>query len=155
MAETPHADRPSVIMLPPVLMVLHLTAGFVLNWIFGTYMPHAWGWLGIALLAVAVSIVQWSKKLFERAGTNVPPSLPTTAIVTDGPYKYSRNPMYVCFLLWFAGLCLVAGTPLALLMLFPFAYILDQHVIVPEENYLSAKFGDVYLEYKNRVRRWV
>jgi protein-S-isoprenylcysteine O-methyltransferase Ste14 len=153
-AEAPQ-DKPSVIMLPPVLMVLHITPGLALNWIFAGSMHHAWGWLGLLLIGAAMFLVQWSKQVFEEAGTPVPPNMPTTAIVTTGPYQYSRNPMYVNFLLWFAGLALLAGAPLMLFMLVPFWYILDRHVIVPEENYLGEKFGATYLDYKAKVRRWV
>jgi protein-S-isoprenylcysteine O-methyltransferase Ste14 len=154
-AQNTTQDKPSVIMLPPVLMVLHITAGLALNWIFAGSMHPAWGWVGLILLAAAMGIVQWSKQLFEKAGTNVPPNMPALAIVTGGPYQYSRNPMYLCFLLWFTGLALLAGAPLMLFMLIPFAWILDRHIIAPEERYLAAKFGDTYLDYKARVRRWI
>ena len=123
--------------------------------LFGASLAHGWGWLGLLLLGAAVGIVQWAKQLFEKAGTNVPPNLPATAIVTDGPYRYTRNPMYLSFLLWFTGLALVAGAPLMLLLLPPLWYILDRHVIAPEEKYLAEKFGDPYRDYKARVRRWL
>ncbi len=156
MTEAPNDSAvPSVIMLPPILLLLHVTAGLVLNWFFAASLSHGWGWLGLLLLGFAMGIVSWAKKLFEKAGTPVPPNKPVTAIVTDGPYQYTRNPMYLCFMLWFAGLALMAGAPLMLLMLFPLFYFLDQHVIVPEEEYLAAKFGETYLDYKAKVRRWV
>lgn len=148
-------DAPNVIMLPPVLMVLHITAGLVLNWFFAASMGHGWGWFGLLLLGVSVGIVQWSRGLFQKAGTNVPPNLPTLVLVTHGPYQYSRNPMYLCFLIWLAGLALVADAPLMLLMLVPFWYILDRHVIAPEEKYLTEKFGSVYTEYQAKARRWL
>ncbi len=152
---TKDAAVPSVIMLPPVLLVLHLTAGFMLNWAFAGSMSRGWGWLGIVLLGAALYITNWSKTLFEKSGTPVPPNKPTTAIVTSGPYQYTRNPMYLCFMLWYMGMCFVAGAPLALFVALPLFYFLDQRIIVPEEKYLAGKFGDTYLEYKARVRRWV
>ena len=84
-----------------------------------------------------------------------PPNKPATAIVSDGPYQYTRNPIYLAFLLAFTGFALLTAAPVMLLLAFPLFYLLDQRVIVPEEEYLSEKFGDTYLEYKQKVRRWI
>ena len=148
-------DAPKVIMLPPTMVLHHIAAGISLNWLVPMSFGHAWGWLGLALLLLANSITNRSKKVFENAGTNVPPNQPALVIVKEGPYKYSRNPMYVCFLLMFAGLSLLADAPMMLVMIFPLFYFLNSRVIVPEEEYLTAKFGDAYLDYKKQVRRWV
>lgn len=148
-------DIPNVIMLPPVLVLLHVIAGITLNWIFAVHFGHAWGWVGLILLGACFGIIAWSKKLFDAAGTPVPPNQPATAIVTDGPYKYSRNPMYLSFVMGFAGLSFLADAPVMLLMAIPLFLILDQKVIVPEEQYLSEKFGETYRDYQTQVRRWV
>ncbi len=148
-------DAPKVIMLPPVLILLHIAAGIALNWAIPMSFGHAWGWLGLVLLGLALGITGWSRKLFEKAGTNVPPNQPTLAIVKDGPYRYSRNPIYLGFLLGFAGLSFLANAPMMFLMIFPLFYVLKRHVIAPEEEYLSEKFGETYLQYKAQVRRWL
>lgn len=149
------ADTPKVIMLPPMLVLHHVVAGLVLNWALGMRMGHAWGWIGLVLLAAAYGLTVWARKKFQSAGTNVPPNLPSLAIVTGGPYEYTRNPMYMAFLLGFAGMALLANAPAMLLLLLPLWYILDRHVIQPEETYLRDKFGDTYRDYTLRVRRWV
>jgi protein-S-isoprenylcysteine O-methyltransferase Ste14 len=148
-------DAPKVIMLPPTLLLLHICAGIILNWAIPMSFGHAWGWLGLLLVVLAFGITKWSKDVFKKAGTNVPPNQPALTIVKDGPYRFTRNPMYLCFLLVFTGLALLADAPMMMLLIFPLFYFLDQRVIVPEEEYLGAKFGDVYLDYKKQVRRWV
>lgn len=148
-------DVPNVIMLPPVLVLLHVIAGITLNWMANAHMGHGWGWLGLVLLIACFGVIAWAKKLFDAAGTPVPPNQPATAIVQDGPYKYSRNPMYVSFLTGFVGLALLADAPLMILLALPLWFILDSRVIAPEETYLEEKFGQTYLDYKAKVRRWV
>lgn len=159
MTEPTKKDAPAVIMLPPTLVLMHIAGGITFNWIMNFVLPfslpHGLGWIGLILLAAAFGITAWSKNLFETAGTNVPPNKPATAIVTTGIYQYTRNPMYLSFMLGFTGLALLAGTPYMLLALAPMFFILTNYVIKPEEEYLSEKFGEEYNTYKNQVRRWL
>ena len=148
-------DAPKVMMLPPMLVLLHVAAGIVLDWAVPLDFGHFWGWPGLALLAVAVVTTGWARRLFERAGTNVPPDQPALVIVKDGPYRFTRNPMYLGFLVGFAGLSLLADAPLMLLLTFSLFYFLDRRIVVPEEEYLTQKFGDVYRDYQRQVRRWI
>ena len=148
-------DAPKVMMLPPTLVLIHICAGIVLNWLFGTSSDEAWGWLGLGLLGGAFALTCWAKRVFEEAGTNVPPNKPATVIVQDGPYRYTRNPMYLSFVMGFAGLALLAGAPMMLLTTASLFYFLDQRVIVPEEEYLTVKFGEPYRDYMKQVRRWI
>lgn len=152
---TPKPDVPNVIMLPPILVLLHIIAGTVLNWFLGGYYGAAWGWVGLLLLGACFGIVVSAKKLFDAAGTPVPPNQPATAIVTTGIYKYTRNPMYLAFVLGYIGLSFLASAPFTTLLVIPLIWILDQKVIVPEEQYLTEKFGAVYTDYKSQVRRWI
>ncbi len=148
-------DVPAIIMLPPVLVLLHVIAGTVINWFFRGYYGHAWGYIGLFLLLICFGIIAWAKNLFEAAGTPVPPNQPATAIVKEGPYKFTRNPMYLSFMIGFIGLSFLAGAPFMTLLALPLLYLLDRRVIVPEEEYLTAKFGETYLDYKKQVRRWI
>lgn len=107
------------------------------------------------LVGVALFTIGWAKKTFKAAGTNVPPNQPAMAIATDGPYKYTRNPIYLSALMLYLGLAMLADAPVMLLLALGLFYLLDQHVIAPEEKYLSDKFGEEYLSYKATVRRWV
>lgn len=116
--KTEKKDAPNVIMLPPVMVLQFIVAGIVLNWIFPFSIGHGWGWIGLVLLAAAFGIIGSSKKLFDKAGTNMPPNEPATAIVTDGPFKYTRNPIYLSFLLAYVGVALLADAPIMLLLTF-------------------------------------
>lgn len=89
------------------------------------------------------------------AGTNVRPDRPTTAVVSTGPYRISRNPMYVSLCALQVGIALLIDGLMPLLFLIPLALTLHFGVIRREERYLEAKFGPDYIAFKSRVRRWL
>ena len=93
--------------------------------------------------------------LFRRLGTAVEPWKPSTALATDGPYRFSRNPIYVGFAITYAGLAIAMDSPVALLMLVPCLVVIDWAVIRKEEAYLARTFGADYEAYCKRVRRWL
>lgn len=148
-------DAPDVIMLPPMLFVIFVCAGAAIGWAIPIEFSRTWGWAGLILLSLAFLIDEWALRLFKNAETNVAPNQPANTIVSDGPFKYSRNPMYVSFLLLYAGISFLTGKAGMLLLILPLFYMLDQKVIKPEEKYLTQKFGDTYLDYKAKVRRWI
>ncbi len=90
-----------------------------------------------------------------RAGTNVEPWHPTTALVTTGVYGYSRNPIYLGMAVAQAGIAVCGASLGALVMVIPALVFIQIYVIAREERYLEGKFGDTYTDYKNRVRRWI
>lgn len=147
-------DAPKVLTLPPNILLVAIVAGLVLNWLFPISFGHMWGGLGLILLALSVGMIYWCKKIFENAGTNIRPTMPTLVIITEGPYKYSRNPIYFSFLIGYAGLAMLADAPVMLLLLLPLWYTLSKYVIQPEEDYLSEKFGAEYIEYMGLTHRW-
>jgi protein-S-isoprenylcysteine O-methyltransferase Ste14 len=97
----------------------------------------------------------WASRQMKRAGTNVNPDKPTIAIVTAGPYRYTRNPMYLSLCLLHLGIGLLINGVLPVLFTVPLALTLHFGVIKREERYLAAKFGEPYLAYQRRVRRWI
>ena len=110
---------------------------------------------GAALMAASLLLFGYAVKLFRAAGTPVPARKPTTAIVTTGPYRITRNPIYLAFSLLQLGLALLVGSwwLLATLVL---AFALMHWIVVPrEERYLEARFGDEYRRYKASARRWL
>ncbi len=108
---------------------------------------------GLALLGAAVPAS--GATLFRRRGTSVLPVRPTTALITSGPYRLTRNPMYVGFALAHAGLALRRRSTWALLMLGPVLAAVDRVAIQREERYLERTFGEEYRSYARRVRRWL
>src|SRR5262245_6934094 len=111
--------------------------------------------LGVPVVVVAIVLFAWAAKEFRAAGTPVPARKPTTAIVRTGPYRLSRNPIYLAFSLLQLGIAIWANS-LWLIATLVAAVSLMHCVVIPrEERYLERRFGAVYLDYKASVRRWV
>lgn len=150
-------DRPNVVVLPPVLLAGAILLGLVLD----RLAPLDWGWpapwrlAGVILVLAAATLALLAERRFKRHGTNVLPTRPTTAIIQDGPYARTRNPIYLGMVAFQLGLALTLVSPWTLLLLPVVAIVLDVGVIRREEAYLDAKFGGPYMAYKARVRRWL
>ncbi|HEV8673882.1 MAG TPA: isoprenylcysteine carboxylmethyltransferase family protein [Methylomirabilota bacterium] len=111
--------------------------------------------LGIALLAGWVIVSLPAILALRRAGTSVNPARPTTALVTWGPYRVTRNPLYVGLTMLYLGLTAWFNALWPLLLLPIVLVVMQRGVIVREERYLERKFGEEYRRYKARVRRWL
>lgn len=94
-------------------------------------------------------------QMFRRAGTHVAPGQPAAALVTAGPYRFTRNPIYIGFVLVYFGLSIVLTSVWILLLLLPVVLILQRGVVLREEAYLERKFGEAYRAYTARVPRWL
>ena len=144
-----------VVAPPPIIHALGLALGFLLEWLLDGGTFGDWRWAGIPLVLAGAALNASFIARFARAGTAVEPWKPTTAIVTDGPYRLTRNPAYVGMALVYVGIALCSQA-LWVLVPLPFALaIIDRGVIAREERYLERKFGQEYLDYKRRVRRWI
>lgn len=152
-------DAPGVIAPPPFIYLVFLVAGWWLDQTLAT--PHfpiedmARKGGALALIIGGLVLEFWASGLFQKAGTNVVPYKPATALVTEGPYRFSRNPMYVGFSITYLGLALGLQSPIAMALLAPCLLVMGWGVIAREERYLEAKFGQAYLDYKAKVRRWL
>ena len=156
MADT--ADTANVIVRPPIAWALAVLAGLALNWLMPLpFLPAAVpaGWLGAIVFALALALFAWAISTMTRAGSNVPSRLPTTTIVETGPYRFTRNPIYVGMVLGLIGVAIAFNSVWLLMTLVPFALVIRYGVIAREEAYLERKFGDVYRRYRARVRRWL
>lgn len=148
-------DRTGVLVPPPIVYAL----GFAIGW----WADRATGFsagVGLPLLGTLLVLLGGGIGLsalvsFRRARTTFNPAGGTTAIVAEGPYAWTRNPMYVALTLGYAGFAFILGRVGPLLAL-PFVLLwIDRMVIRREEAYLEHKFGEAYRRYKDRVRRWV
>lgn len=110
---------------------------------------------GALLFAAGAATMLAAAGLFRRLGTHVPPSRPTTLIATTGPYRWTRNPMYLGMTLVYAGIAVGFDGAIALALLPLVLIVIQRQVIAREERYLEAKFGDDYRRYKAEVRRWL
>ena len=111
--------------------------------------------LGAALFATGAGLGLWTVHLFKRAGTNVVPDKPTTALVTSGPFRRSRNPGYICQALMYLGVVAAFGSTIGLVLFGPLIALLNARVIAREEAYLERLFGDDYRRYRAAVPRWL
>jgi protein-S-isoprenylcysteine O-methyltransferase Ste14 len=150
-------DTAGVVVRPPVLYLGSLIAGGLLDLMFPAPLPEHALRLPAAglLLVVGVALLIVCFRRFTAAGTNVPTWLPTTALVISGPYRFSRNPIYVALTLAYLGLALGYGSWWPLVLLAPLLIVMRYGVIGREERYLEARFGDAYRAYRSSVRRWI
>jgi protein-S-isoprenylcysteine O-methyltransferase Ste14 len=156
MADT--TDTANVIIRPPIAWAVAVLTGLAINWLMPLpFVPAAVpaGWLGAIVFALALALVAWAIAIITRAGSNVPTNLPTTSIVDTGPYRFTRNPIYLSIVLGLIGLAIAFNSLWLLLTLVPFALVIRYGVVTREEAYLERKFGDVYRGYRARVRRWL
>jgi protein-S-isoprenylcysteine O-methyltransferase Ste14 len=151
------ADNAGVVVLPPLLYSVAFVAVLALRWFWPLpILGHAIAfWSGIALAMIAVAIAVWGSRTMRIAGTNVNPSLPTTVVVTSGPFRFSRNPLYVALTLFYLGLTLALDTWWGIVVLVPLLIILHYGVVRREERYLEQKFGEAYRQYRSSVRRYL
>lgn len=147
-------DSPRVIAPPPLLALGAIAIGFALDAIAPIAGPSHLG-AGIAVFLAGLAFAGWAIASFRRAGTNVETRKPSTTVVSVGPYRYTRNPIYVGMALGIVGVGLAAGSAWTILMVVPFLALIDRGVIAREERYLSTKFGATYDDYRARVRRWI
>ena len=111
--------------------------------------------LGVPLVAVAIALFSYSVAKFRAAGTPVPARKPTTVIVRTGPYRFSRNPIYLAFSVFQLGIAIWVNSVWLLATLVGAVTLIHYVVIRREEQYLERKFGAQYLDYKASVRRWL
>ena len=112
-------------------------------------------WLGGVIIALSIPIVISAFRALTRARTAFDARKPTTSLVSDGAFHYSRNPTYLSLTLLYVGLALVLGSPWVLLMVVPAVALTQWGVVLREERYLEAKFGEEYRRYKTNVRQWL
>lgn len=150
-------DAPGVIARPPFIYLGFLALGLGLDWLWPyPLLPETVQYaLGGALFALGLGVVLASFRRFQAAGTNVDPHKPSTAILTEGPYRFSRNPIYIGLTAAYAGIGIAVDAPWVWVLLLPTLVVMRYGVIAPEERYLERKFGAEYLDYKARVRRWI
>jgi len=151
-------DAPGVVIHPPIALAILIAAALVLNWLYP--LPFLVGSMigieaGLVVLLIALLIVRWAAQTFRKARTNILTSQAATAIVSTGPFAYSRNPIYVAILLGLCGFALTFNSLWFFIALVPMFLVLRFGVIAREEAYLDRKFGQPYRDYQAGVRRWL
>ncbi len=111
--------------------------------------------VGLLPLVAGVGIASVADNAFKRVGTTVYPFQESSMLVTNGPFRFSRNPMYLGFMLGLIGIALLLGSLTPWFVIPPFGILLDQRFIRVEESMLKQKFGQTFLDYQRQTRRWI
>jgi len=157
MNTTDHAD---VAIKPPFLFLGALAIGCLLSLVvpIGPGLGSANGTplaTGLAFVLIGFALAAWSARVFHLAGTSIVPGDAAAALVTSGPYKVTRNPIYIGFVLLYFGLAIILTSVWVLALLIPVLIVLQRGVIEREEVYLERQFGGAYRNYQARVPRWL
>lgn len=157
--ESRAAIPPSTIPWPPILLVAMVAAAITL----GRLVPLDWPgvddaighFIGRGLGAAGLALLVWAGWTLRRHGTTVLPDKAATALVTDGPFRFRRNPIYVADILILFGIAELTQNIWFVILVLPFAILVTWLAILPEERHLEERFGDAYRDYKARTRRWI
>jgi protein-S-isoprenylcysteine O-methyltransferase Ste14 len=158
------SDNPSeaqetagVIAPPPLIYAGALATGLLAKGLFpGRLLPRTVARaLGLPLIGSGLLVFFFGLRAMHHAGTEVRPDRPTTSLVVEGPYRFTRNPLYLGFTLVYGGITTLANSPPAALLLPVVLALMRRGVIEREERYLERIFGEEYTQYKARVRRWL
>ena len=154
-------DSAAVRVFPPGVPLVTVLVGIGVDYLwpinlgFALPAPERY-WVGGLIVAGSfLGIGLWSALLVRRTGQSVNPWKPTTQIVERGPFRVTRNPMYLQMVLICVGIAIILWNVWVLVLTPICAWVLQKFAIEPEEAYLEHKFGDAYLAYKRRVRRWI
>jgi len=152
-----NTDHAQVMVPPPLVFLGYLIGALISNWIIP--FPTPWVFIlrivgGLAVAAGILFVISAFSQM-RKAHTSLDPRQTTTALVTEGPYRFTRNPIYLGFFLIYLGFTLLAGTLWGLIASPFLIWTITHAVIQAEEIYLDKKFGDTYKEYRSRVRQWI
>ncbi len=156
---TARPSRGPAIVPPPLIYLGFILAGWALSHVVAD--PGVgFGWdirryVAFALIVGGLLIDGAAVQGFRRKGTPAEPWKEATALETEGPYRFSRNPIYVGYAIAYAGIAVAIDSLIALALLIPCMVVVDRFVVLREEAYLSRKFGAAYDAYRSKVRRWL
>ncbi len=152
------ADHANVLLPPPALFGGALLLGLIIDWLFGWHLPmplFARSLLAIILIGIGAVPVAAALYTLNQANTAILPWMSTRQIVTTGPFKFSRNPIYIGMVLVYVGLVIMLGSGAGLVLLLPVLGVLHFGIVLREEAYLMGKFGEMYKNYCASTPRWL
>lgn len=156
--ETGDSTDTGIRIIPPLVLLAALAAAFVLDWLWPTKvgLPDVLRWVfGVPLIAAPFLIMPSVFRAFHRAGAHYDVRKSTGELVTEGAFRFTRNPGYVLGIAFCVGIGLVANNPWVVACLVPAIAVLHFGVVLREEAVLANRFGEDYLAYRRRVRRWI
>ena len=158
MMDTDHG--PQLPLPPPVLLLMALVVAIILEWRPLQFLAPPVGFnaqviIGALLVAGSLWLVIGAVRTFQREGTNVIPTRPALKIVTDGPYRFTRNPMYLGMVLFLLGISMVFSLEWGIILTPVLWIAFDRFIVAREEVYLAGKFGPDYQALRDKTRRWL
>jgi protein-S-isoprenylcysteine O-methyltransferase Ste14 len=155
--ERDNADNPGVIAPPPLIYAGALAAGLLANRRYRIpFLPRRVArTLGLSMVVGGLAIGFLGSREMRRAETNLDPRKPATTVVTEGPFRFTRNPLYLSMVLIYLGISALANGLAPILLLPIVQRLMRRGVIEREERYLERKFGEEYLQYKVGTPRWI
>ena len=156
---TPAEDKhgPGVRLHPPIIYAISILAGIGLNNFWPQAMPYGLHnrAYGVMLIVIALLLAGWSLYEFHKADTDVRPDKPDSALLVSGPYRFTRNPLYIVLILVQLTVAIWLDNLWVALLVILSIIVISRYAIAREEHYLETLFGQQYLDYKKRVRRWL
>ena len=144
-------------IMPPTWLLIAIIAMLILHFLLpiAKIIPTIWNFTGFVFLVSGITLNLIADRAFQRIGTTVKPYQESSNLVTSGVFKFSRNPMYLGMVLILIGIAVLLRTLSPLLVVIPFASLIDQIYIRVEEQMLIKKFGTAWEGYKSKTRRWL
>ncbi len=143
--------------MPPILLLIAIVAMAVLHreWPVAEWATLPWTLFGLAPICAGIGLAVWAARLFRKRGTTIRPGFESSVLVTSGPFRVSRNPMYLGMALLLIGIGVLMGSVTPLLVVPVFVVLIHTMFVRMEERMLEAAFGAEYAAYRHRVRGWV
>jgi len=151
-------DAPDIVVLPPILVGGTMLLGVVVHYLVWpiNILPMLLSRvIGVMLFVSSGLLAHRAHRAMERVGTNIYPTQPTLAIATDGPFRFTRNPLYIAAIGVYLAVTLWVDSLVMLLLVVPMTVVLHGGIVLREEGYLATKFPREYNEYRSRVKRWL
>lgn len=154
-------DTPGLMMPPPLFLAIAIVVAILLDWLTGIALLPApsltspLSWLGFLIVLGGFVLASMGIREFRAQGTNVNPFTPALRLVTSGPYRFTRNPMYLGMVIDLFGVSLMFSLEWGIILTPVLWFAFDRLVVAREEAYLTAKFGEPYQEFLARSRRWL
>ena len=154
-ASEPRVDKPKRI-LPPVYFLAAILSMAGLHFLLpiARVLSTAHS-IGAVLILSGIALILWAARLFSQAGTAIKPFEESSKLITGGPYRWSRNPIYLGMVIVLLGIGMTLGTLAPFAVIPVFVWLIRKNFIAHEEAMLEKSFGSAYAEYKRRIRRWL
>lgn len=148
---------PKIRLIPPAYLLISILGMIILDWLLplAIVISYPWTWFGAPLILLGMVPAIYINSVFRKCGTTIKPFHESSALITDGLFRFSRNPIYVGMTILLIGVAIALGSASPWFFVPVFVVIIDVLVIRMEERMLAKTFGEAYAIYQSHVRRWL